>query len=237
MKAERLTLLVLLVGLVFTACKKEEPFEYPTDPESPNEVLNVYMERKVDSTEKWITMNSSDGCNPNVHINNLAHYELNTDRGFAVMQLVPDSTSCALEVVLRSDFKDAEVTQKWEWEDLDFEFTYSEFAASSGTELWISLYYKNLELDLDVAPYISSLVPTDTTNGLIKLSIIDNEPAFWVNGKKFTPEFGDASGNYFTLGGDGQEQFFRARMTSEGVDTQSYVAFKYMRITRFGIPD
>lgn len=236
MDAKHLLFPILLLGISLAACEKEEPFEYPPDPEDPNEVMTVYMERKVDSTEKWTTLNSSDGCNPEVHINNLAAYELNFSRGFATMHLIPDSVSCNLEVALSSDFKAAEITD-WEWQDLDFEFTFSEFSANPGTEFWLSLYYKNLELDLNVAPYISSLVPQDTTNGLIKLSFEENEPVFTINGKRFHPDFDAHPDNHLSLGGDGKTQFFTTRLTSTGVNLQSYVAFKYMRVSRFGKPD
>lgn len=226
----------LLTACVLFGCKKEEPFEYPEEPDNQTEQLIVYFERHINSKAKWVGENAAQGCPGDPNVNNVAFYEIDISRGYATMHLVPNSDSCVLDIELSTAIKSEEVTSR-KWEDLTYEFTYSEYMANPGTEFWLSLYYKNLELDLDLAPHIASHVAADVNNGVFKMSFDTTGVVFELNGKRFHPAFDDGSGNHFSIAGPGEQQHFIARLHSEEVNQQSFLEFKYMRISRYGIPE
>lgn len=228
--------LLASLSLSLFACKKEEPFEYPDDPKTPTEQLIVYFERRIDTLEGWTGSNLAQGCPGDVQ--NLAFYDLNMERGFATMHLVPNSDSCVLDVALTSEIKAEEITTR-KWEDLSFEFTFSEYEANPGTEFWLSLYYKDLELDLDLAPHISRWIPSEELHngGVFAMSFDTTGVVFTINGKKFTPEFETAEGNHFSTTGSGETQYVRTRLHSTESELQSFIEFKYLRISRYGIPE
>lgn len=126
-------------------------------------------------------MQSAENCNPNLNINNLASYELNFDRGFAITQLLSSDSTCAVSVTLETGFGEIEISN-FDWDELNSEYTYSEYNGDSNSVYLISLNYKNLELD----PIIIEMIPEDTTDGLFKLSFESDEPVFELNGKCFT---------------------------------------------------
>ncbi|MEZ4720731.1 MAG: hypothetical protein R2813_02520 [Flavobacteriales bacterium] len=236
MKYFKLVLPIFLVLFISTHCKRDEPFEYPEDPQDVDPSWITETQRVISDGENWVPMQSADGCNPNLPIGNLAYQKLDYERGFATINLTPDTTSCEVEVSLTSDFKTDEISTHG-WDELTFEFTFSEYKANSGVELWISLYYKNLELDLNLVPIIEQLIPADTTDGLVKLHFVDDNPYFELNGKEFSPEFSAKTGNHLTLSGTGAKQYFSAKMHSSEVDVQSYLVFKFLRISRYGLKD
>ena len=232
--SKHLLLLFLIVSI--SSCKDEEPFEYPEDPVEIDPTWITELEREVKSDEGWIPMQSAENCNPNLNINNLASYELNYDRGFAIMQLLPSDSTCAVSVTLETSFKENEISN-FDWDELNFEYTYSEYNGDSNSVYLISLNYKNLELDIDLAPIIAEMIPEDTTDGLFKLSFESDEPVFELNGKRFNPDFGNDSDNFISLDGSGTENYFRAMLGSVNSEGSTYTAFQFLRISRFGIEE
>ena len=113
-------LLFLLFG--FAACEKDDTFEYPENPEDVEPVWYTVAERTIADEEAWSPTQFTDGCDPNIHINNVAYYELNYKRGFASIQLTPDSSVCEASVRLFSGFKEGEI-DNGDWEKMKFEFT------------------------------------------------------------------------------------------------------------------
>lgn len=225
-------LTILIIG--FSACKEDDPFEYPEDPVDVQPTWITEMDWNVASSENWKPEQQSDGCDPNLNIFNLAAYELNYSRGFATMQLAPSDSLCSVSVALESKIEDDEISEV-DWDELVFEYTYSEYNGDSTTEYIISLNYKNVELDLNLAPVISELIPNDTTDGLFKMSFENDEPIFELNGKPFEPDFSSESGNYFSINGSGASNFIRIYLGSTLSPISSYTAFQYIRISRFGI--
>lgn len=228
--------LFAICGIFITACKEDEPFEYPEDPVDFEPTWIVEVDRIVDSSENWVSFQGTDGCDPSINVNNLAYYELNYTRGFATIQLIPNDSLCELEVTLESGFKPNEISN-FGWDELHFQYTFTEFSASSQTRYWLWLNYKSVELKLDLAPVIHSLIPTDTTDGMFELYFFDGEPRFELNGKPFLPNFDVGSPNHFTTNSTAQEAYFKVGMTSKNTEEYSYTNFQYLRITRFGIPE
>ncbi|MCO4805344.1 MAG: hypothetical protein KC456_02015 [Flavobacteriales bacterium] len=227
---------ILSIVLLFGSCNEPEPFEYPEDPIEVEPAWITETERVVSTEELWKAVQLSDGCDPNLHVSNLAFYELNYTRGFASIQLLPSDSACQVEVGLRTKFNSGELSTH-EWDELHFEFTYSEYSGQPSTEYWIDLNYKGLELNLNLAPVIASLVPFDTTDGLFKLHFENDKPVFELNGKTFSPDFTEGTGNHFEAHGDGTEDYFEARMTSTDTELHSYTIFQYLRFSRFGLKD
>jgi hypothetical protein len=229
--------LLFFIFLLTSSClKKDEPFQYPDDPVDVDPSWITETERSVQIDENWVPVESAVNCNPNLHVSNLARYELNYSRGFASIQLLPDSSTCDLFVELKTKFSDNEIS-KHSWDENVFEFTYSEYEADSVVELRISLYYKNLELDFDIAPALRSFAESDTTSGLFKLYFEFDTPVFEINGNKFNPSFEDGTGNYFSVDGIGDNQFFSLQMSALGEEIFSFIQFHYLRILRFGLKD
>ena len=235
MKLSKVLLSALLL-IAIISCKEDEPFEYPEDPTEIDPTWITEMEREVKSDEAWVPTQYAENCNPNLNINNLASYELNYTRGFAIMQLLPSDSNCEVSVTLETEFKENEISN-FDWDELNFEYTYSEYSGDSSSEYVVSLNYKNLELDLDLAPIIEEMIPEDTTDGLFKISIEDDIPVFELNGKLFTPDFSTESGNYLNTNGDGLQNYFRVRLSSVNSNVSTYTAFQYLRISRFGIDE
>ena len=229
--------LLFFIFLITSSClKKDEPFQYPDDPADVDPTWITETERSIQSNENWVPNQSAINCNPNLHVSNLARYELNYSRGFASIQLLPDSSSCELLVELKTNFSNDEIS-KHSWDENVFEFTYSEFEADSVVELRLSLYYKNLELDLDLAPVLRSEAESDVTNGLFKVYFEFENPVFEINGKRFSPDFGDGTGNYFSIDGAGEDSFFSLEMSAVGEEKFSFIQFNFLRILRFGLKD
>ncbi len=227
----------LSILICLTACKEPEPFEYPEDPGQVEPAWITETERVIDKEEGWIGTQRAEKCDPNLSLSNIGFFELNYTRGFASIQLLPTDSACEVEVALKTEFSNSEIADE-EWDELHFEYTYSEYSGEPGTEYWIELNYKGLELELNLAPVISSLIPFDTTDGLFELYFENDEPVFELNGKPFDPDFGEGSLNRFDAHGNPDANSFEVRMVSVGTDRQSYTIFQYLRVPRFGIePD
>jgi hypothetical protein len=226
----------LFLIIISSSCKEEDPFEYPEDPEQVDPTWITEMEREVTSDEGWTPVQFSAGCDPNLSISNLAAYELNYTRGFAILRLLPNDSNCTVRVSVETEFKTNEISN-YDWEELHFEYTYSEYSGEPDSKYMISLNYGNLELDLDLAPIIADLIPADTTDGLLHLSFEDQSPVFELNGKEFTPDFSSESGNFISLDGAGTDSYFKVSLVSENTDQATYTAFQYLRITRFGFEE
>ena len=222
--------------VLISSCKEDEPFEYPEDLVDIEPTWIVEVERQIDSNENWISFQQSEGCDPTINVNNLAYYELNYSRGFATIQLIPNDSLCQLQASLESHFKPSEISN-FEWNELHFQYTFSEFKASANTEYWLWMSYKNVDLKLDLAPVIKTLIPSDTTDGLVEMYFFDGEPRFEINGKPFNPNFDEGSPNSFSSNGSSTDAYFKVGMTSRETSEQSFTIFKYLRITRFGIPE
>jgi hypothetical protein len=236
MHSNYLLLPILSILFFVSSCKEPEPFEYPEDPIEVEPSWITESERVIKTDELWKAEQLSNGCDPNLHVSNLAFYELNYSRGFATIQLLPSDSSCEVGVGLRTNFASGEISTH-EWDELHFEFTYSEYSGQPSTEYWVDLNYKGLELDLNLAPVIASLVPFDTTDGLFKLYFENDKPIFELNGNPFSPDFSEESGNHFEAHGDGAENYFEARMSSTDTELHSYTIFQYLRFSRFGVKD
>ena len=225
---------LILISII--SCKENEPFEYPEDPIEVDPTWFTEMEREVKSDEGWVPMQSADNCDPNMNIHNLASYELNYSRGFAVIQLLPSDSTCTVSVTLETEFKENEISE-FGWDELNFEYTYSEYSGDSSSKYIISLNYKNVEFDLDLAPTIAKMIPEDTTDGLFKLRFESDLPIFELNGKSFDPDFSEESGNYFNVDGSGTQNYFQVTLESVNSSVSAYTAFQYLRISRFGLEE
>jgi hypothetical protein len=115
----------LFLIIISSSCKEEDPFEYPEDPEQVDPTWITEMEREVTSDEGWTPVQFSAGCDPNLSISNLAAYELNYTRGFAILRLLPNDSNCTVRVSVETEFKTNEISN-YDWEELHFEYTYSE---------------------------------------------------------------------------------------------------------------
>lgn len=221
--------------IALTNCKKEEPFKYPDEPAVLPPALNVYAERKIRESEGWESSVSTSGCNPDIADDNLAYTQLNYVNSFATIHLVPDSDSCSLEANLFTPFQTQEVTD-WTWDSLAFEYTYSEYNLAVGADFWITLQYSNLYLHLNLAPFVDELIAPEVTDGLFKLTSRKGQPNFQINGIEFEPEFSESTGNEFSYTASG-DNYLKLQLKSENLADQSYLQFKFIRISRFGTPE
>ena len=94
MHSNYLLLPILSILFLMSSCKEPEPFEYPEDPIEVEPSWITEAERVIKTDELWKAEQLSDGCAPNLHVSNLAFYELNYSRGFATIQLLPSDNSC-----------------------------------------------------------------------------------------------------------------------------------------------
>ena len=234
MKGNRWFVSVVIALLIF-GCTKEEPFEFPEDPEDPQPQVIIEMQRVMKTSEQWEVNRSVEGCNPNVDERNLAISEVNDGSGQALIQLVPSEEGCALSLDMTSAINASEVSKR-DWEELTYEFTYSEYGSTDGTHFFIVLYYKELELELNLVPYISSLLGNDNTDGLVKLWFENEKPAFSINGVSFNPNF-DLEENHFSMQGNASENYVGFGLSSDGSPEQSFAVSQFLRITRFGLED
>ena len=226
----------LLITSITFSCQKKEPFEYPEDPEEVKPTLITEMQRVMNHSEDWQESRSTKNCNSSISESNMAYHEINASAGFALIQLVPTGEGCELDLSLKSEIKDSELTKK-PWEELTFEYTFSEYGGGNGSSYIISLYYNELELDLDIAPVIRQLISADTNDGVMKMWFEEDEPNFTINGESFSPDFNDNSGNRFNLDGDPEENYIGIALGSDGQPGQTYTVSQFIRITRFGIED
>lgn len=224
---------ILLLTLI--ACSKDEPFEYPENPEDVEPAWYTISERTVTAEEDWVPVQMTDGCDPSLHINNVAFYELNYKRGFASIQLVPDSSICEASVRLTTAM-DASVAEEYNWNNMKFEYTFAEYEGNDNTTYRVTLHYGTLAFSVDLGPTLEELIPADENNGLLSVFMENGAPVFTLNGTRFNPQFGEGSENYLITDYDGDDAQFALEMHTIGSSQLSYTLFKYLRIQRYGNP-
>ena len=227
--------IILSFLLVFYGCQKEEiPYEYPEDPIPSEPELITHFQRGLRSGEVWTKSNSEENCKGSLATINYAFFDIDTSRGFATMHLIPDSSSCELQVSMQTEIQSDEITSV-EWIDLEFEFTFSELILNSETELWLNLKYKELDMKIDFAPLILS-VDSAIENGLIEISQDLDGINYYVNGVKVKPNM-ELPGNSASLTGSETDQHVGVDLISQSTNQQSLLVFQFMRITSFTIPE
>lgn len=229
---------IAIFSLIMFSCDKaEEPFEYPDNPDNLDPELITLVEREVAASENWTGDYSAVGCFGTASQDVYARYEFNAQSGNCVLRLIPDSATCNLDAEIQSDFLSSEITD-YKLNELEFEFTFSQLILSSETDFWLSWYYKDLELDVNLAPYIFN--PQDSAqnaNGVVTVSIENNYPVITVRGEEIAPDLTDSSlGNHFALNPSNSENYFKAGMRCDNTTNQSLLVFRYLRITTFDIP-
>ena len=228
-------ILTLFSFFSFSGCQKEEPpYEYPEDPVLTDPELIIHWQRSLRSGENWTEMSKEENCKGSLSTINYAYYNIDTSRGFATMHLIPDSSSCNLQVSLETEIGDDEISNL-DWADLDFEFTFSELLLNSDSELWMRLRYKEFEMNIDFAPLILD-VDSNIENGVLKIFQDSDGMKYWVNGIKVNPDFG-LTGNSESTSSSGMDPFFGVDLISEGADEQSLLVFQYLRITSLTVPE
>ena len=237
-------LLILLVS----SCKKEEendPFSFPDTELVPTTVTHMTREIIIKDTlgklnENWTITTSESGCGSGLDVSSYVLYEINGDRGFASVQLVPDSISCELNATLRTPFRQDEVVSDY-WDNWDFEFTFSELRLTEFAELRMKFKYREVEMDVDVAPIMRQVFPPDTVfvdaNGLLTFSIDRGMTSFNLNGVNWEPDFSAGSGNILNIDHDGSEPQLEISLSASQAVTQSFLVFQFVRISSYGIPE
>ena len=156
------------------------------------------------------------------------------------MQLVPDSTSCDLNITFNTPFRESEIVSDY-WTNWDFEFTFSELRLTDFAELRLKLNYREVEFDIDVAPIMRQVFPPDTVfvdaNGVFSFSINETSTSFNLNGIDWSPDFSEGSGNVLNIDHDGSEPQLEISLSASQAITQSFLVFQFVRISSYGIPE
>lgn len=226
--------LILFVGFVSSCSKDEPPYEYPEEPIPTEPEIITHFQRSLSPGENWTKFNEETGCKGDLSAINYAYYEIDTGRGFATMHLIPDSSSCELQVSLETTVRDDEIANV-DWDDLSFEFTFSELILNAQTELWLELRYKEYEMKVDFAPLILQ-VDSNIENGVIEVYQDEEGLKYFVNGSRVRPDF-DLPGNLESLSAIGDDPMFGVDLISQGSSEQSLLVFQFLRITSFTIPE
>lgn len=237
MKQASFILFAIFSLTLFSCDKAEEPFEYPDNPDNLDPELITLVEREVAASENWTGDYSAIGCFGTASQDVYARYEFNAQSGNCVLRLIPDSATCDLDAEIQSAFLPAEITD-YSLNELEFEFTFSQLILSSETDFWLSWYYKDLELDVNLAPYIFN--PQDSAqnaNGVVTVAIKNDYPVITVRGEEITPDLSDSAlGNHFALNQSNTQNYFKTSMHCDNTTKQSLLVFRYLRITTFDIP-
>lgn len=245
-----LSLLAIVSMLSFSSCSKEEeedPFDFPDTEVVATTVTHMTREIVTENDpdrglvdENWSASNSESGCKGGLDVDVYALYEINQARGFASMQLVPDSTSCDLNITFNTPFRESEIVSDY-WTNWDFEFTFSELRLTDFAELRLKLNYREVEFDIDVAPIMRQVFPPDTVfvdaNGVFSFSINETSTSFNLNGIDWSPDFSEGSGNVLNIDHDGSEPQLEISLSASQAITQSFLVFQFVRISSYGIPE
>ncbi len=228
--------LLLIFSVALVGCEEDEPFEYPDDPIEPEQTIISHFERDMTAPQfdLWTlerkSMNcESTGVEP-------AFFEYDSSQNEIVLHLIPDSNICDLGLTVHTDIAGDEVVDK-EWSELNFEFFFSEYIANANTELWLSLYYKNVELELDLVPFIEDVGLGEGGDGTFKVAEENGNIYFELSGVRINPGFDDGSGNHFSNTGSGASNFFEIRLDANGTSEQSLLLFKYLRLYSLGVQE
>jgi len=225
--------------LIFSSCDRaDEPFEYPEDPIDTTKVLIPIAQRTITSQEVWVGTNSESECWGSNATESYARFEVDLSAGNNVLRLIPDSVTCILDASLATNFIGDELSDM-PLEELTFEFTFSNARLTNQTELWLSWYYKDLEFDLNVAPYLFPAQEPDLPlSGLVSLKIVDGAPVVNILGTEVAPVFNSSiSDNHFAIDASNQENYFKTAMHSENTKEQSLLLYRFLRISTMGIPE
>jgi hypothetical protein len=245
-----LSLFAIASILSFSSCSKEEeedPFDFPDTEVVATTVTHMTREIVTETDpdrglvdENWSASNSESGCKGGLDVDVYALYEINQARGFASIQLVPDSTSCDLNVTFNAPFRESEIVSDY-WTNWDFEFTFSELRLTEFAELRLRLNYREVEFDIDVAPIMRQVFPPDTVfvdaNGVFSFSINETSTSFNLNGIDWSPDFSEGSGNVLNIDHDGSEPQLEISLSASQAITQSFLVFQFVRISSYGIPE
>ena len=225
-----LNLLTLSLSfLLLTGCEKEDPFQYPENPGETEPELIIHTVRELASSEVWKGSLYDQGCGGSLPL-------VSTGGDNIVLALLPDTVSCTQEAAVRTDFSAEEITDV-ELSELDFEFTYVKMNLNDQSEIWISWYYKGMEFDLDIAPYLR--LQAEPVSGVFKIDNTENGVVLELNGEEINPDFDKAgTENHFVTNGDPTgEQYFQAKLVSSNTKVETRLQFKYLRVTSFTIPE
>lgn len=235
-----LSLLALTIVVGFNGCQRDDdPFEYPdgtiTDPSTV-----IQMTRIIAEDENWIIFNNANGCDPNFGVQTFAQAELNVTRGFASMYLVPDTSACKPIVSFETPFQPDEVPSAY-WDNWKLEFTFSEIQLNDASELRLAFDYREVELDIDLAPIMRQLLAPDTTvndtDGVFVLEFQEGFTNFFLNGVNWNPDFSAQSDDSLVKDAVVTEPRFKITLSSEGTDARSLLLFTFIRVTSYGIPE
>ena len=236
--------------LSFSSCSKDEgkdPFDFPDTEDVATSITHMTREIETETDpdrglvdENWSASNSESGCKGDLDVDIYAFYEINQDRGFASMQLVPDSISCDLNITFNTPFRENEIVSDY-WNNWDFEFTFSELRLTEFAELRLRLNYREVAFDIDVAPIMRQVFPPDTVfvdaNGVFSFSIDESSTSFNLNGTDWSPDFFEGSGNMLNIDHDGSAPQLEVSLSTSQAITQSFLVFQFVRISSYGIPE
>lgn len=241
MKTVFFTSIALIALTVLGACaKKDDPFEYP-DGEITQPTVVTQMTRVIAEDENWAVENVADGCDENFPAKTFAISELSYTRGFATLYLVPDSIACSPYVSASTPIGSDEVASDY-WDNWKFELTFSELQLNEASELRLQLAYREVEIDLDLAPFMRETIAPDTAvntdvSGLFSFDIQQGYTNFLLNGMRWEPDFSEASGNLFNQNAAVDEPSIKLTLSSEGTEARSLIVFTYIRVSSYGVPE
>jgi hypothetical protein len=223
-----------------SACTPEsEPFTYPEeDVTEPTTV--THMVRSISNGEDWEGENSEVGCKDDLSTINFALYDLTYSRGYATLHLKPDTATCDLYAALSTSFDQEEIASDY-WKNWKMEFTFSELRLAPEAEVRMNLRYRNIAVDLDIAPHLRQILELDTSTvdaeGTLTLNIDEDFSEFQLNGIVFNPNFSDESGNSFDRNVPQSDPGFTLGVRATGIEDQTLMVFNFLRVTSFGIPE
>ncbi len=198
------------------------------------------MIRSISNDEVWEGENTESGCIGSGNTIDFALYDVTPSRGFATLHLKPDSSICDLYAALSNSFDQDEIASDY-WKNWKMEFTFSELRVAQEAEIRMNLRYRNVALDLDIAPHLRQILELDTSTvdaeGTLTLNIDEDFSEFQLNGITFDPDFSDGSGNSFERNELQMEPGFKIGLRASGIEDQTLMVFNFLRITSFGIPE
>ena len=127
------------------------------------------------------------------------------------------------------------------WDNWKFELTFSELQLNESSALRLKLVYREVDLDVDLAPFMRETIAQDTNaadvSGLFSFDIQQGFTNFLLNGIQWDPDFSAESGNSFSQESDGADPHFELSLVSEGTEARSLIVFTFVRVTSYGVPE
>ncbi|GAB4377497.1 MAG: hypothetical protein Kow0075_06100 [Salibacteraceae bacterium] len=233
MKGILFSMMILL--FLLASCKKEEPFEYPDNPTDLPEQWNVEVERTITDRENWSVERESSGCRKDVQLDNLAFVEIDTQRHFININLTPLTDSCELMASVSSRFRPNEDINA-SWKRIKFEYTFNELRLQPEAELWLELNYKTVSMRVNLAPAVHNTFNDSIEDGLVVLTVEEDQPVLLLNGIDISNDL-FVSGNSWELSDvEVEDEYFKLSMFTADTPLQSFIGFKYLRLSRWGTP-